>query len=256
MGQESPLSFTQRGLAQQGYHELPASELDRLTWGLRFTPGLCMLGALVGLALQLPALHFLLAALGTLAFFVPAHHPLDLLYNHAVRHLFSAPALPPNPLPRRIACLLGGLMNLAIGVAFVRSAPAAAYAIGAMLVVLQIIVIYSHFCVASWLLQLVAPFVWGSTELVSGSEARALVQRGALLVDVRSPSEFASGHLPGAINAPLGQFEAHIEELTRPERPLILYCTAGVRTRRAAKMLEDAGAREVHELGSMKRWDS
>jgi rhodanese-related sulfurtransferase len=255
MSERAKLGFAQRGLAQQGYHELPVAELDRLSWSLRFTPAMCMLGAVVGLVLQSPSIHYTLALLGLLAFLLPGHHPLDLLFNYALRFLLRAPAVPPNPVPRRVACLLGGGMNLLIGISFANSVPAAAFAIGAVLIALQIVVISSHFCLASWILEAFVRRVSGRRRLLGGAEARRIVSQGGLLVDVRSEAEFARGHLPGAVNAPLDRFERHVEELVAGDRPIVLYCSAGVRSSRAARALERAGAREVHELGLMKRWE-
>ena len=60
-----------RTLTQQGYDYSPA-DLRELSWGLRFTPALCMLGALYGLWSQNPFIHFGLAALGILPFWAPA----------------------------------------------------------------------------------------------------------------------------------------------------------------------------------------
>jgi hypothetical protein len=142
------LSAQNRSLAQQGY-DYTAEQLRELSWGLRFTPGVCMIGALYGLWTQQPMVHFVLAALGILPFWAPAWHPLDRLYNHVLRPLWGGVRLPPNPLPRRIACVAGGSMNVGIGLAFLNGAPVVAYVFGAILVPLQLIVISTHFCVAS-----------------------------------------------------------------------------------------------------------
>ena len=57
------------------------------------------------------------------------------------------------------------------------------------------------------------------------------------LVDVRSPSEFASGHIPGAVNIPMDQIEARLGDL-HPNSPLILICQAGTRASVTASLLE------------------
>lgn len=89
---------------------------------------------------------------------------------------------------------------------------------------------------------------------VSNSEARRLVEAGARLVDVRTPQEFAAGHIPGAVNIPVQDFERRMGELTGKERPIVLYCRSGARSSRAARMLKSAGYAEVHDLGAMSRW--
>ena len=47
-----------------------------------------------------------------------------------------------------------------------------------------------------------------------------------LVVDVRDPQSFASGHIPGAINIPLGEQEqaAHVKRLRSEKRPIVTYC--------------------------------
>ena len=69
-GSSEGLLVTQKALIQQGYDYTP-SELSELSWGLRFTPTLCMIGALIGLYFRLPYLHFTLAALGIRPLLVP-----------------------------------------------------------------------------------------------------------------------------------------------------------------------------------------
>ncbi len=59
----------------------------------------------------------------------------------------------------------------------------------------------------------------------------------AQLIDVRSPSEFASGHIPSAINIPMDQIEARLDDL-RSDAPLVLICQSGKRARMTAGLLE------------------
>jgi rhodanese-related sulfurtransferase len=86
------------------------------------------------------------------------------------------------------------------------------------------------------------------------AEAHRLVEGGALLVDVRSPSEFAEGHIAGALNIPVHEIEARAAELGPPERTKVLYCRSGNRSAAAAAVLEKAGHKSVHNLGAMSRW--
>ncbi|MFN0063295.1 MAG: rhodanese-like domain-containing protein [Myxococcaceae bacterium] len=97
-------------------------------------------------------------------------------------------------------------------------------------------------------------FFWLRGGSVSSERAHELVSQGAKLVDVRTPEEFASGHIAGAINIPVSQIEARAHELGAKEGPLVVYCHAGVRSRRAADILERAGFKLVHDLGAMSRW--
>ena len=56
------------------------------------------------------------------------------------------------------------------------------------------------------------------------------------LVDVRSPSEYGTGHIPGAVNIPLEQIESRLEDLAK-NVPILLTCKSGTRARMAAAIL-------------------
>ena len=56
-------------------------------------------------------------------------------------------------------------------------------------------------------------------------------------VDVRSASEYAAGHVPGAINIPMEQIEARLGDLS-PDCPIVLICQSGRRARLSAALLE------------------
>jgi phage shock protein E len=88
---------------------------------------------------------------------------------------------------------------------------------------------------------------------VPAGQARQLVAQGALLVDVRTPEEFAAAHLPGALNLPVADLERRLHELPR-DRPLVLYCRSGNRSAKAAARLRSEGFTAVHDLGAMSSW--
>jgi len=73
------------------------------------------------------------------------------------------------------------------------------------------------------------------------------------LVDVRSPSEFASGHIPGAVNIPMDQIESRLDDL-RPSGPIVLICQMGKRAQMTARLLEPCH-REILVLeGGTSAW--
>jgi rhodanese-related sulfurtransferase len=88
---------------------------------------------------------------------------------------------------------------------------------------------------------------------VSSKRAHDLVGAGARLLDVRTESEFASGHLPGATNIPVDRIRGQASELARGGKPFVVYCASGLRSAVAKRALRAAGA-EVYDLGAMKRW--
>lgn len=89
---------------------------------------------------------------------------------------------------------------------------------------------------------------------ISGADARQLVQKGARLVDVRTPGEFAGGHVSGAINIPVQQLDTRMSELEPKDAAIVVYCRSGHRSGNAARMLKEAGFVAVHDLGPMSRW--
>lgn len=102
-------------------------------------------------------------------------------------------------------------------------------------------------------------FVWllqRRSAFVPAEEAKRLVAQGALLVDVRSPEEFTSGHLDGARNIPVQVLGQRLQELGPRERPVVLYCRSGMRSANAAAALRAAGFTAVYNLGPMSRWVS
>ncbi|MDO4865380.1 MAG: rhodanese-like domain-containing protein [Clostridia bacterium] len=70
----------------------------------------------------------------------------------------------------------------------------------------------------------------------------------ALLVDVREVGEYAAGHIPGAVNAPLSALEG--ADLPA-DRPLFLYCLRGSRSARAAGILKRRGYSRVRSIGGI-----
>jgi phage shock protein E len=98
-------------------------------------------------------------------------------------------------------------------------------------------------------------FASRSMGTMSSAECRRWVSEGAQLVDVRSPSEYASGHIEGAVNIPVQELPARVGELGRDKaRPIVLYCRSGSRSAHAKRLLEQAGFAKVANLGAMSRW--
>lgn len=92
---------------------------------------------------------------------------------------------------------------------------------------------------------------------VGNLEATRLVNSGnAVLLDVREAAEFAAGHLPKAINVPLGQIAGRGPELGKfTSRPVIVYCERGNRSRRAVGPLAKLGLADVYNLsGGFHGW--
>jgi phage shock protein E len=85
-------------------------------------------------------------------------------------------------------------------------------------------------------------------------DMKDLVASGAKLVDVRTPGEFAAGHLDGAVNIPLDLLAQRFKDLGPKDGKIVLYCRSGARSGRAKAMLEQQGFEHVFNLGAMSRW--
>ena len=100
---------------------------------------------------------------------------------------------------------------------------------------------------------LVGPALAG--EVFSFDQVRAGLNSNRIhLVDVREADEFASGHIPGAVNLPLSAFKA--EQLPPPsEVPVVLMCRSGRRAGQALAIVEATGRSDVGLYpGSMIEW--
>ncbi len=76
------------------------------------------------------------------------------------------------------------------------------------------------------------------------------------LIDVRTPAEYRSGHIPGAINIPLQDFQRRFAELDAfRDREVVLYCETGARASYGSRWLKSQGFAELRMLdGHMRAW--
>jgi phage shock protein E len=89
----------------------------------------------------------------------------------------------------------------------------------------------------------------GSTEPAAGREK---IKAGALVVDVRTAAEVASGAYPGAINIPLAEVEKRLADFGDRKRAIVLYCRSGHRAGEAKAILEKNGFSDVTNAGGLK----
>jgi len=248
------MTFQQRGLFQQGFQHFTPAELKQMEWGLRFTPLACSLIAAYGLFTQQPMILYAVSVLGLWAFFLPASHPMDMLYNHVIAPAFGAVKLPENPFQRRLACLSAGVMNFAAASLFLLGLPVAALVVGVFLLVMQAIVITTHFCTLSWMYEGIMRML-GKWQLpLSDSKAQLLMDQGARLIDVRSQHEFAAGSVEGAVNYPLENLEECADVFA--EGDFLLFCASGTRSHIASEKLKALGLTNIYNAGSLSKVDS
>lgn len=97
--------------------------------------------------------------------------------------------------------------------------------------------------------------VKGLSELNSTAFAEQLkASKPNMLIDVREPHEFKSGHIAGAVNIPLSQLGSRMNEISK-DKALFLYCQSGMRSKQAASQCIRQGHTNVHHLqGGYMSW--
>ena len=85
-------------------------------------------------------------------------------------------------------------------------------------------------------------------------QIRKAVADGAVLLDVRTPTEFQRGHLDGALNIPLEELTRGAGRVGKRNRPVVVYCHSGARSGMAVSFLRQAGFARAHDLRVMRNW--
>ena len=85
------------------------------------------------------------------------------------------------------------------------------------------------------------------------SEDAVVVQSDAIIIDVRTPEEFAAGHLEGAVLIDIkdASFDSKIAALD-PDASYIVYCRSGNRSAQAVERMRGAGIDDITDLGSLE----
>jgi phage shock protein E len=99
------------------------------------------------------------------------------------------------------------------------------------------------------------PTVAVISELVDGQRGKQLVDQGAIVIDVRTPAEFAQGHVPDAllIDVSAANFAQQINQLD-PNQAYVVYCRSGNRSAVAISQMLAAGFTELYDMGPLTAW--
>lgn len=135
-------------LETQGFCNLSDAELGELAPWLRWSPALCTMFMVAGVALRSPAVLWSLAATAFLGALLP-FHPFDLLYNYGARYLTGTGPLPKQGPQRRFACAIATVWLLGTGWAFHTGAQTVGYLLGVPLILVAALVSITHICIPS-----------------------------------------------------------------------------------------------------------
>ena len=83
-------------------------------------------------------------------------------------------------------------------------------------------------------------------------EAAALMDQGAIVVDVRTPGEWEEGHAEASLLLPLNELPSRFEELPK-DKVLLMVCRSGGRSEQATQFLKAMGRERVFNLGPWQR---
>ena len=77
-----------------------------------------------------------------------------------------------------------------------------------------------------------------------------MVESGGIIIDVRSETEFYSGHIENSLNIPLGDLPSKLDYLKDKDQAIITCCASGIRSAGAAKLLSAKGYTNVVNGGA------
>ncbi|MFY9323874.1 MAG: rhodanese-like domain-containing protein [Syntrophomonadaceae bacterium] len=90
---------------------------------------------------------------------------------------------------------------------------------------------------------------------ITPQEAQAMIDGDVIILDVRTPAEFAEGHIPDALLLPNTEIKQRAEELLPDkEQTILVYCRSGRRSAQAAQELAELGYTNVYDFGGILDW--
>jgi phage shock protein E len=89
------------------------------------------------------------------------------------------------------------------------------------------------------------------SKIIKKNKTLKKIAEGAIVIDVRTPGEFAGGHYKGAINIPVDLLQKNIAKVGSKDKPVIVYCASGSRSSAAAGILKRSGFTNVFNVGGI-----
>ena len=85
-------------------------------------------------------------------------------------------------------------------------------------------------------------------------DCHELLANGAVLIDVRTPEEFAQGNAKGSKNVPLDTISNKVKKIEQLKKPIVLCCRSGMRSGQATAILKRNGITEVYNGGPWNKF--
>ncbi len=90
---------------------------------------------------------------------------------------------------------------------------------------------------------------------ISATEAKSMMNKEAIILDVRTKAEYEIVHITNAINIPLDTIDENVSEILKDKNQTILvYCQSGNRSKQASQKLVDLGYTSVYNFGGINDW--
>jgi phage shock protein E len=84
-------------------------------------------------------------------------------------------------------------------------------------------------------------------------DVTSLKAQGAIVVDVRTKKEYATGHIKGSLNIPVDELSVNLYQLPNHDVPVITCCASGMRSEAAQNFLKRNGYKSVYNGGSWEK---
>ena len=97
-------------------------------------------------------------------------------------------------------------------------------------------------------------FGFGEKPSINDSVKLCKETPSAVLLDVRDADEFATGHIPGAVNLPLSRICEAEDRFPDADTPLFVYCLSGARSSRGVAALAEMGFTNVKNIGGIRSY--
>lgn len=78
---------------------------------------------------------------------------------------------------------------------------------------------------------------------------KKFIDKGAVIIDVRTPGEFQGGHIKGSKNIPLNTIENQIDSIKKLNKPVIACCASGMRSAQATSIIKNNGIKVINGGG-------
>ena len=82
------------------------------------------------------------------------------------------------------------------------------------------------------------------------SKLKDAIRSGAIVIDVRTATEFDQGRVPSSINIPVDRIAVSAERIRSMNRPIIFVCSTGARSNTAARIMKEKGLKDVYNGGN------